>query len=444
MKKLAVFLAVFAFMVSGGLLFASGNHESKSATAASSGAQTSIQMWIAGNPVTKPIYVGEADAFSQSHPGVKVSVTDLPGPAFTEKLNTALAAGQPPAIYQLFGPGPQMRTLVQGNKLANLNALVASGSSLKDRVIPAALQQGRLNGVQYGIPYNIFQEAVIFYNKSAFKKAGIAGVPTTWPEFMTDVAKLKSAGIIPISIAGAENNNWYGWWLENYEVRLGGQSVTQSIKNGDLSALNSSSVVEAAKAMQDLVKAGAFEPGYTTTSEANNIPYAYLGTGKAGMLMYGAFVPNFIQQVTPNFIKNGDMGWFSFPSVPGGADNQVVDLSSTPQLVVNANMSASNIKLAEDFLKYFVYSPAQVKALAQTGNVGPAAQARPVVAQYAPAALKSYMLFQLDEALQAKQSFIGWGNLIPTSTTSTWNSLKEKLFSLTITPAQFAAQASKM
>jgi len=442
MKKWTIFALTFAS--AGGLLFASGSAEAKSSAQGSAAAQTSIEMWIAGNPVTKPIYVGEAEAYSKAHPGVSVSVTDLPGPAYTQKLDTALAAGQPPAIYQLFGPGPQMRTLVDGKKLADLSGMLAADPSFKERIIPAVMQQGQLNGIQYGIPYNIFQEAVIFYNKPAFAKAGISGVPSTWTAFMADVAKLKSAGIIPISTAGSQANNWYGWWLENYEVRLAGQGVTQSVKGGDLTAIDTQPVVQAAAAMQDLVKAGGFEPGYTTTSEANNVPYALLGTGKAAMLMYGAFVPNFIKQVTPDFIKSGDMGWFSFPSVPGGTANDVVDLSSTPMLVVNANMSAGNIKAAEAFLEAFIYSPEQVKALAQTGNVGPAAQARPVISANAPAELKSYMLFQLDQALQAKESFVHWGNLIPTSSTSKWNSLKEELFSLKISPEQFASMASQM
>lgn len=444
MKKLFILLTVVSLMAIPGFAFAHGSAEKSSATSGSNRASMKLQMWIAGNPVTKPIYVGEANAYAKNHGGVKVDVTDLPGPAYTQKLDTALAAGKPPAIFQLFGPGPQMNTLVKGNKIANLDASLKAHPSFTSRIIPAALVQGQSNGKQYGIPYNIFQEAVVFYNKKDFKKAGISSVPKTWPELMTDVRKIKSAGMIPISVSGTEADNWYGWWLENYEVRLAGDGVGKALKQGNTGVFNTQPVRTAATAMQKLVKEHAFEPGYTTTSEANNVPYALLGTGKAAMLLYGAFVPNFIKQVSPNFIKSGNMGWFSYPSVPGGKDNSVVDLSSTPMLVVNKNMSNSRVKAAEGFLEWFIYSPSQVTALARTGNVGPEAKAVSIVSKVAPADLKPYMLFELRQALHAKTSFVHWGNLIPTSSKSTWNTLKEELFSLKITPQQFASKAAQM
>jgi ABC-type glycerol-3-phosphate transport system substrate-binding protein len=412
--------------------------------ASHSGSSGGLQMWIAGNSVTGPIYKAEAKAYSKSHPGVNISVTDLPGPAYTPKLDAALAAGSEPAIYQMFSPGPQMKTLVKNNRLASLAGLMSADPSLKSRIIPSFLAQGQVNGQQYGIPYNIFQETVVLYSKPDFKKAGITSPPASWPEFTQDVSKLKSAGLIPVSIAGAESNNWFEYWLENYEVHLGGPGVTNQIAQGNMSALNSAPVIQAATAMQNLAKAGAFEPGYTTTSEANNVPYALLGTSKAAMLLFGAFTPNFVEQSVPAFVKNGDMGWFKFPAVPGGTGNNILDLVSTPMLVVNNTMSKANISAAENFLKSFVYSPGQVTALAKSGNVGPAAKAAPAVSAAAPADLKPYMLFQLSEALDASKSVAGWTNLMPTSMTSTWNNLQEQLFTGQITPQQFAQQAAKM
>src|SRR5262249_36175332 len=44
-------------------------------------------------------------------------------------------------------------------------------------------------------------ETGMFYSKDAFAKAGIAAAPTTWAEFMTDLGKLKAAGVTPIMFA---------------------------------------------------------------------------------------------------------------------------------------------------------------------------------------------------------------------------------------------------
>lgn len=402
-----------------------------------------IQMWIAGNNTTKPIYEAEAAAFSKSHPGINVTITDLPGPAYTQKLDTALAANQLPAIFQEFSPGPALQQLVRSKDVINLTPFVKKNSVITRRILPAALAQGQIHGQQYGIPYNIFQETVILYNRSDFRKAHISAPPQTWAELNTDIGKLKAAGIIPISISGTESDNWYELWLENYEVRHSGLGVTNALKKGRTAALGTAPVVEAARAMQQLVKAKAFEPGYSTISEANDVPYALLGTGKAGMLLYGAFTPNFVNEAVPNFSASGNMGWFSFPSVSGGKDNAVIDLASQPQLVVNAHMSKADITAAEEFLASFVYSPGQVAALSKTGNVGPFANSLYLVKQRAPKDLKSYMLFELNEARQSA-SFISWSQLLPPSQTTNWNNLLEELFSLAITPSQFAAQAAKL
>jgi hypothetical protein len=54
-------------------------------------------------------------------------------------------------------------------------------------------------------------ETGMFYSKAAFAKAGITATPTTWADFMTDLGKLKAAGVTPIMFAdgGLCNPSWY-------------------------------------------------------------------------------------------------------------------------------------------------------------------------------------------------------------------------------------------
>ena len=54
-------------------------------------------------------------------------------------------------------------------------------------------------------------ETGMFYSKAAFAKAGITATPTTWAEFMTDLGKLKTAGVTPIMFAdgGLCNPSWF-------------------------------------------------------------------------------------------------------------------------------------------------------------------------------------------------------------------------------------------
>jgi hypothetical protein len=54
-------------------------------------------------------------------------------------------------------------------------------------------------------------ETGMFYSKAAFAKAGISATPTTWAEFITDLGKLKSAGVTPFMFAdgGLCNPSWF-------------------------------------------------------------------------------------------------------------------------------------------------------------------------------------------------------------------------------------------
>lgn len=414
-----------------------------SSNAPNGGSGETINMWVAGNNVTKPIYTAEVEAYSKAHSGVNVVLTDLPGPQYVQKYDAAAAAGKLPEIFQMPGVPRALQTLVSSNKIADLSSLFSAGSALKSRVLPVSLAAGQVNGRQYGVPYNIFQEAVVIYSKTAFQKAGISQPPKTWPDLLQAVKRLKNAGIIPISVSGTATDNWYEWWLEGYEERLDGLGVYNSIKKGDLSALNSPPVIKAAQAMQELVKLEPFEPGYTTTSESNNIPFALLGSNKAGMLLYGAFTPNFVAQAAPDFVESGQMGWFSFPTVPGGTGADIVNLGTPPLLLVNKALSPSKAKAAKEFLASFVYSKEQVTALAKTGNVGPAGNAAAVVEANAPAHLKSYMQFELSLSTNAKGATL-WNNYLPPDSLSKWNDLLVQLFSLKITPEQFAKEASAL
>jgi ABC-type glycerol-3-phosphate transport system substrate-binding protein len=54
-------------------------------------------------------------------------------------------------------------------------------------------------------------ETGMFYSKAAFAKAGITATPTTWAEFITDLSKLKAAGVTPFMFAdgGPCNPSWF-------------------------------------------------------------------------------------------------------------------------------------------------------------------------------------------------------------------------------------------
>ena len=61
----------------------------------------------------------------------------------------------------------------------------------------------QVNGQQYAVPYSVGVVG-FWYNKTLFKQAGITSTPTTWPQFIAAVNKLKAANITPISVGGKD------------------------------------------------------------------------------------------------------------------------------------------------------------------------------------------------------------------------------------------------
>lgn len=85
----------------------------------------------------------------------------------------------------------------------------------------------------HSIPYqpSIFG---FFYNKTLFTKAGIESVPTTWEELDAACAKLKEAGITPITADDAYLTSFIGYHLARYIGQDGVKAlVTGEEYNGE-------------------------------------------------------------------------------------------------------------------------------------------------------------------------------------------------------------------
>jgi raffinose/stachyose/melibiose transport system substrate-binding protein len=55
-------------------------------------------------------------------------------------------------------------------------------------------------------------ETGMFYSKAAFAKAGIGTTPATWAQFISDLGKLKAAGITPFMFTDGNPNCTPSWW----------------------------------------------------------------------------------------------------------------------------------------------------------------------------------------------------------------------------------------
>ena len=152
-------------------------------------------------------------------------------------------------------------------------------------------------------------ETGIFYSKAAFTKAGITSTPQSWAEFMTDLGKLKAAGVTPIIFAdgGPCNPSWFerlatssllasqvSQFNVNHAQVTNGLDVAVGIKKGIISMSNP----RYAEVWKLLASSTKYSASGQSTYDACSAPTAttpplstqsLLVQGKVGMLWGGSW-----------------------------------------------------------------------------------------------------------------------------------------------------------
>src|SRR4051794_14555742 len=167
------------------------------------------------------LWTNVAKEFHKLHPNVTIKAVPLQNEQFTTKVPIALQSNNPPDVFQNWGGG-QLVDQVKAKKVADLTKYVKSWI----KTIGGSAAGWQVNGKQYAIPYNVGVVG-FWYNKDLFAKAGITNPPVTWPQFLADIAKLKTAGITPIAI-GSKDKWPDAFYWDYLAVKLCSKSVIQS------------------------------------------------------------------------------------------------------------------------------------------------------------------------------------------------------------------------
>ena len=132
------------------------------------------------------------DAFQAATPGVEVEVETAPFDEYFTKLQTLVAGGNAPDVFEL--NYENFVSYASKEVLLDLTPLVAADPALAGRFYPRALEAFALDGKQYGLPAS-FSNVVLFYNKDLFDAAEVA-YPTadwTWEDELAAAQQLTNA-----------------------------------------------------------------------------------------------------------------------------------------------------------------------------------------------------------------------------------------------------------
>lgn len=128
--------------------------------------------------------------FRRRHPGIQVSVQQIPWSAAHEKLLTAYVGGHLPDAFQL--GNTWIPEFVAIGALENLSVRFQSSLPATD-FFPGILETNRLDGAIYGVPWYV-DTRLLFYRSDLLQKAGFSGPPRSWAEWRVAMDRIKAGG----------------------------------------------------------------------------------------------------------------------------------------------------------------------------------------------------------------------------------------------------------
>jgi raffinose/stachyose/melibiose transport system substrate-binding protein len=281
-------------------------------------------VWAAG-PKALSIWLDENDKCSQeiaaqwqaAHPDVKLDVILKHGD-YKQEQQLTMQSGQGPDLLSVNQSASEMGIFANQGLVVSLTPYYKKygwdkgigASFLKPNAWDVKTQmQG--SGDYYSVGTAI-ECAVVYYNKDLFAKAGIAKTPTTWEEWEKDCDALKKAGITPIVTGVAGGDAWCALHQTQIQIErfMSRKEVNGFVFAEKGASFNLPAAVKGAKNLQDWVRKGYFNEGFTGIGWDDS--EKMFVAGKGAMFMSGTWAA----QDFTNLAKETPFNWdvFKVPS----------------------------------------------------------------------------------------------------------------------------------
>lgn len=192
------------------------------------------------------------------------------------------------------------------------------------------------------MPAKTYNNAVV-YNEETIKSVGYDSIPTTQAEFEELCAALRSAGIDPISMHRVEN--WPLSTIMDFANYVAGRNdAYPSMLKSDTPFSDSEPMGKTIRMYTDWKSRGFFEADiYTDFGVAMDV----VGNGKAGMMLFGAWVVPQIQGRVP---EGTDPSVIKFAPAPDFGNGQYVMAAAADSYAIS--QGCDNKDAARLFIEY--------------------------------------------------------------------------------------------
>src|SRR3984885_9609412 len=389
------------------LLAACSSSPSQSASGTSSKKVTLSYLTFLTPDLTAQFWSKSIAAAAKGAPGVTIKQDVAPSTDRDTYAKQLLQSGQFPDLLQSITPSLYTSAgLLTPYPASWINA---------NFILP-----NNITGKDYIPPTNSQIIPLVYYNKALFAKAGVTP-PTTWAQFMTDSAKLKAAGIVPIELGGHDSfaaampltgalsadvlgsdPNWI-------QQRFAGK-----VKFAD------PNVVAAATKMRTLVTDNYFEPDALSVSYAQSI--TNFNDAKAAMYPMGSWYLGSIPKSEWN-----NIGVFPWPTNNGSL---VIPFSLGGSMAVSSK--APDQAAAFKFAESWSLNPDNLKALISGDGAFPMLKGKSLASYgltLSPAFNSSYSYVTNTNTKVSSMSWATNDDALPGNLTNDFDAAAQALFS---------------
>jgi len=425
--------------VAAGLAACGGTSGPKSSGSSTGGGATGsgATYWSLTGQPQQAIREAQVKRFNDANPGTKIKQTEFQNDAFKQKIKTAIGAGQGPTLIWGWGGGG-LKAYVEAGQVEDLTEWLGQQTDLKNSIFPSAFTAATVNGKIYAVPGETVTPIVLFYDKRAFEKIG-AEPPQSWGDIMDLVPKFNDKGIAPFSLGG--QSRWTNMmWLEFLFDRIGGSEVFQNIFDGQANAWSDPSALKALEEMQKLINAKGFIKGFSSITADSNADQALLYTGKAAMMLHGAWTYGGMKGSGKDFVTGGHLGYMNFPPIDGGKGDPSDTLGNPGQYMsISSKASQAEKDTAKKFIANNTLDDATVDAWVKSGNIPVVKSAKDKLSSITDKNDAEWLKFVYDTAANAKNFAQSWDQALSPTAAETLLDNIAKLFQLSISPQQFAS-----
>ncbi len=228
--------------------------------------RTEIQMWMGLTERNGELLARFGEDFNKSQNDYRV-VVSFKG-QYPEQRAAAVAAfraGNPPHIMQMFDAG-------SGDMIAAKNAIVPVSEVFRraglqfnpaDFIAPARGYYGLKDGSLLSMPFNV-STTVLFYNKDAFRKAGLDPdkPPQTWPQLIEAARKIRATNAAPCGYT----TTWLAWvqleqFSSRHNIAFGTNGNGRGGLDASLNVANNPLLVRQVQTLVDMQKDKSFDYG---------------------------------------------------------------------------------------------------------------------------------------------------------------------------------------